>query len=281
MIHFDIQQISIHHFNQSSMKKYSWFSYICLLLVVCSCATIRPGEVAMKQRLGKLKPTVYEPGLVGFNPFITRVVKLPTRTENVEVRLSLPSKDGLNVKSEISILYRISPESAPKVIADIGPSYEDVVILSVFRSAAADVCSRFLAKDMYTESRAQIESEILNQMAGILKPRGFIIESVLMKSIQLPDGLARAIEDKLEAEQLAQRMEFELQREEMEAKRKVIEAEGIRDAQKIIGEGLSDKIIKWQTIDAFRRLSTSANSKLIITDGKAPLLIDSNVKEGE
>ena len=102
-----------------------------------------------------------------------------------------------------------------------------------------------------------------------------------MKSIQLPEGLARAIEDKLEAEQLAQRMEFELQREEMEAKRKVIEAEGIRDAQKIIGEGLSDKIIKWQTIDAFRRLSTSANSKLIITDGKAPLLIDTNVKEGE
>jgi len=256
------------------MKKFRWFSYLVLLLVVCSCATVRPGEVGMKQRLGKLKAGVYEPGLVGYNPFITRVIKLPTRTENVEVKLNLPSKDGLNVKSEISILYRIDPKSAKTVIEDIGPSYENVLILSVFRSAAADVCSRFLAKDMYTESRAQIEKEILERMDGILQPRGFIMESVLLKSIQLPTGLARAIEDKLEAEQLAQRMQFELQREEMEAKRKVIEAGGIRDAQKIIGEGLSDKIIKWQTIDAFRKLSTSTNSKLIITDGKAPLLID-------
>ena len=197
----------------------------------------------------------------------------------MEVKLSLPSKDGLNVKSEISILYRIDPKSAPKVIEDIGPAYENVLILSVFRSAAADVCSRFYAKDMYTESRAAIESEVLTQMDSLLKNRGFIIESVLLKSIQLPDGLARAIEDKLEAEQLAQRMEFELQREEMEARRKVIEAGGIRDAQRIIGEGLSDKIIKWQTIDAFTKLSNSPNSKLIITDGKAPLLIDA--KEGK
>lgn len=256
------------------MKKCRWFFYSCLLLVVCSCATVRPGEVAMKQRFGKLKPGVIENGIVGFNPFITKIVKLPTRTVNLEVKLNLPSKDGLNVKSEISILYRINPSAAPKVIADIGPSYENVLILSVFRSAAADVCSRFLAKDMYTESRAQIESEVLSQMDKILASRGFVIESVLMKSIQLPQGLARAIEDKLEAEQLAQRMEFELQREEMEAQRKVIEAGGIRDAQKIIGEGLSDKIIKWQTIDAFKKLSASENSKLIITDGKAPLLID-------
>lgn len=256
------------------MKKYSWLSLVILISVLTSCAVVRPGEVAMKQNLGKLRPDVREQGVIGFNPITTKVIKLPTRTENVEVRLDLPSKDGLNVKSEISILYRIDAKSAPKVIQDIGLDYENVLILSVFRSAAADVCSRFLAKDMYTESRANIETEIQGQMDKILRERGFIIESVLMKSIQLPQGLAMAIEDKLEAEQLAQRMEFELQREKMEAQRKVIEAEGVRDAQKIIGEGLSDKIIKWQTIDAFKKLSVSNNSKLIITDGKAPLLID-------
>ena len=154
-------------------------------------------------------------------------------------------------------------------------NYENVVILSVFRSAAADVCSRFLAKDMYTASRAAIESEILSQMDEVLLDRGFIVESVLMKSIELPSGLARAIEDKLQAEQLAQSMEFELQREEMEARRKIIEAEGIRDAQKIIEQGLTAKIIEWQSIEAFRELASSANAKLIITDGKAPLMIDS------
>lgn len=257
------------------MKKSHLFLLLPIAIILSSCATIRPGEVALKQRFGKLKPGIYEQGLVGYNPFVTRVLRLPTRTENLEVKLNLPSKDGLNVKSEISILYRIDPNSAQKVIEDIGPSYENVLILSVFRSASADVCSRFLAKDMYTESRAQIETEIQAQMDKILKDRGFVIESVLMKSIQLPTGLARAIEDKLEAEQLAERMEFELQREEMEAKRKVIEAEGIRDAQMIIAEGLTEEIIQWQSIDAFQKLSSSNNAKLIITDGKAPLLIDS------
>ena len=256
------------------MKNYWLFFSIAILVGLSGCATVLPGEVAMKQRFGELKPQVYESGLVRYNPFVTRIVKLPTRTVNLEVKLNLPSKDGLNVKSEISILYRIDSKSAPSVIQEIGTAYEEVLILSVFRSAAADVCSRFLAKDMYTESRVHIEKAIQKQMDELLKKRGFVVESVLMKSIQLPAGLARAIEDKLEAEQLAQRMQFELQREEMEAKRKVIEAEGIRDSQKIIEAGLSDQIIKWQTIEAFRMLSQSNNSKLIITDGKAPLLID-------
>lgn len=224
--------------------------------------------------MGKLKPKVYKSGAVGFNPLITTVVKIPVRTENLEVNLSLPSKDGLNVRAEISILYRINPESAPSIISEIGNNYEEVVILSVFRSAAADVCSRFMAKDMYTASRSQIETEVRDHMMRILGEKGFVVERVLLKSIKLPQGLTKAIEEKLEAEQLAQRMEFEIQRERMEAKRKEIEAEGVRNSQKIIEEGLSQRIIEWQSIQAFKELANSANAKLIITNGKAPFLID-------
>lgn len=243
-------------------------------LLVSSCVTIRPGQVGLKQRFGQLQPVTYPPGLVGYNPFFTEVVIVPTRTVNLEVKLNLPSEDGLNVASEISILYRIKPEMAGSVIETIGTNYEQVVILSVFRSAAADVCSRFLAKDMYTASRAVIESEIMAQMAQVLGPRGFEIEAVLLKSIQLPAGLSRAIEQKLEAEQLAQQMEFELQRERMEAQRRTIEAEGIRDAQQIISAGLTPQVISWQSIEAFRQLATSPGTKVIITDGKAPFLVD-------
>lgn len=238
------------------------------------CATIRPGEVALKQRFGKLSNEVYQPGLVGYNPFFTQIVKIPTRTENLEVRLNLPSEDGLNVAAEISILYRVNGAEVKSVIENIGRNYENVVILSVFRSASADVCSRFLAKDMYTASRAVIESEILAQMARVLEPRGFIMEAVLMKSIQLPSGLARAIEQKLESEQIAEQMEYELQRERLEAQRRIIEAEGIRDAQKIIAAGLTPEVISWQSIEAFRELATSPATKVIITNGEAPFLID-------
>jgi regulator of protease activity HflC (stomatin/prohibitin superfamily) len=234
---------------------------------------VRQGEVGLKRKMGKLSPNVIQPGPVAFNPFITKIIKMPIRTVNVEITSNLPSKEGLNVAAVISILYRIQPEKAPGILENIGVNYEEIVITSVFRSAAADVCSRFFAKDMHSAERAVIEKAITEQMSKLLVPRGFDIQAVLLKNIQLPPGLARAVEEKLEAEQDAQRMEFLLEREKKEAQRKIIEAQGIRDAQKVIAEGLSDQIIKWQSIEAFKQLSQSPNSKIIMTNGKAPFLI--------
>ena len=243
-----------------------------------SCTIVRPGEVGVKRKLGKLNPTIIQQGPVGFNPFIAKVIKMPITTENIEITSNLPSKEGLNVGAVISILYRIQPEKAPSILENIGPRYEDVVITSVFRSAAADVCSRFFAKDMHSAERSTIEKAITAQMAELLAPRGFDVQAVLLKNIQLPPGLARAVEEKLEAEQDAQRMVFLLDREKKEAQRKMIEAEGIRDSQKVISEGLNDQIIKWQSIEAFKQLSKSPNSKIIMTNGQAPMLIDSGDK---
>jgi regulator of protease activity HflC (stomatin/prohibitin superfamily) len=248
--------------------------FFSLFASIVSCTVIRQGEVGVKRTLGKLQPKAYDAGVVGFNPFVSTILKVPTRTVNVEVRLSLPSKEGLNVQSEISILYHIVANDAPLVIEKIGMNYEEVVIISVFRSAVADICSKFLAKDMHTAERGFIEKEIKNRMSELLTPRGFIIEAVLLKSIQLPAGLSRSIEEKLQAEQDAQRMEFVLNKEKQEADRKKIEAEGIKNYQKIIAEGLSDKIIQYNSIQAFENLSKSPNAKVIITDGKAPLLIN-------
>lgn len=247
---------------------------ILIAIVLSSCSIVRQGEVGMKRRLGKLDKTIIHPGAVGYNPLISRVIKLPIRTMNVEISSNLPSKEGLNVAAVISILYRIDASQAFSIVENIGLDYEEVVIKSVFRSAAADVCSRFYAKDMHSAQRAVIEKEITDQMAGLLAPRGFEIQAVLLKNIQLPSGLARAIEEKLEAEQDAQRMEFLLAREKKEAERKVIEAQGIRDAQKIISEGLNTSVIQWQSIEAFKQLAKSPNTKIIMTDGKSPMLIN-------
>ncbi len=255
------------------------FAIVLMLLLpgclsLTSCTIIRPGQVGIKSTLGKLKPKIYQPGTVGFNPFVTKVMRLPTRTVNREVQLNLPSKEGLNVNAEISILYHIKADMAPNVIETVGRDYEEVMILSVFRSSAADVCSRFLAKDMHSGQRSVIEDEIRNHMDSLIADRGFEIESVLLKSITLPKGLYSAIENKLEAEQQAQRMEFELQRERLEAQRKKIEAEGVRDAQQVLAEGLTKAIIEWRSLEVLEKLSTSPNAKLIITDGKAPVLIN-------
>ncbi|MFZ6000867.1 MAG: prohibitin family protein [Bacteroidota bacterium] len=258
------------------MKNRIFVPLMLMALMLMSCSVIRQGEVGIKRKLGKLNKNVIQPGAVTYNPFITKVIKMPIRTMNMEISSNLPSKEGLNVAAVISILYRIDPGKAPFIVENIGVGNEENVISSVFRSTAADVCSRFFAKDMHSAQRAAIEKEIATQMSGLLVPRGFEIEAVLLKNIQLPAGLARAVEEKLEAEQDAQRMEFLLEREKREAQRKLIEAQGTRDAQKIISEGLSKNIIEWQSIEALRELAQSNNAKVIITDGKAPLIVDTN-----
>jgi regulator of protease activity HflC (stomatin/prohibitin superfamily) len=253
--------------------KTMFFSLSLAVLLLSSCAIIRPGEVGVKQKLGKLSDKSYMQGAVWYNPFVTKIIITNTQINNIELALSLPSKEGLSVVAQISILYRIDENSVPKVIKNIGLGYENI-ISNVFRSASADVCSKYFAKDMHSGMRAEIEESIKIKMGENLTDKGILVEAVLMKSIQLPAGLASSIEQKLQAEQDAMRMVFILQQEKLEAERKIIEATGVKDAQKILSEGLTDQIIKIRSIEAFIELSKSNNAKIIVTDGKVPYLIE-------
>jgi regulator of protease activity HflC (stomatin/prohibitin superfamily) len=224
---------------------------------------------------------------------------------NLSIKESLPSKEGLTILSESSILYHIKAEDVPKVIKETGLNYEENLILPVFRSAASDVCSRYYAKDMHSAKRNEIEQEIRKRLAEVCEEKGFVIEAVLLKSISLPQGLTRSIEAKLEAEQEALRMEFVLDRQKKEMDRQLIEAEGAKknaiiqaearaETAKIEAEGkaksieieakankaandmlnssLTPNVLKMNQIQAFMKLSTSPNTKTIITDGKGGVI---------
>ena len=250
-----------------------WLLLAVLSPLATGCAVVRQDQVGIKRTLGRIDPKPRNPGAVGFLPGFQSVIKLPARTINREIRLSLPAKEGVNVQADISILYRIDAPKAAEILEKSGADYEEVVIIPVFRAAAADVSARFYAKDLHSGERVVIERAIRDQMMQVVEGRGFVIESVLLKSIALPQGLARAIEEKLEAEQEALRMQFVLQRKKQEAERKLIEAGGQRDAQKVLGEGLSPLILQFRSIEAFRELARSSNAKVIITDGKSPMLV--------
>jgi regulator of protease activity HflC (stomatin/prohibitin superfamily) len=233
------------------------------------------------------------------------MIWVPINTINLEINVGLPSKEGLTVQSEISILYKIKTSEVPNIIKYTPLNYQSVLILPVFRSASVDVCSEFDAKDMHSAKRSQIESKIKERMMQVLDSKGFIIEAVLLKSITLPQGLSRAIEEKLQAEQDAQRMEFLKDREKKEAERKVLQAEGDKNSKIIAAEGqkrileleaegranavkieadantkannmlekrLTPQVLKFKQIEAFKELSTSPNTQTIITDGKTPLI---------
>jgi len=256
-------------------QKFSLFVLVSLLL--SSCVIIRPGEVGVKQRFGRLSDKVMPEGAHAYNPFGTKIIKATVRTENIELKIDLPSKEGLNVSSVISILYHVESAKVPELIKTVGLRYENI-IRSVFRSASADVCAQFLAKDMHSGKRGEIEEEIRLKMAETLEPKGIITEAVLMKTIKLPPGLYSSIEARLQAEQNALRMQFILDQEKLEAERKIIEAEGTRDAQVILSEGLTPEILELKRIEALLKLSESEGSKVIITNGNSnPVLLN----EGE
>lgn len=255
--------------------KLHFICIVAILFLCSSCAVIRPGEAGVKQTLGKFSDQISTQGVIYYNPLISKVVKESTQTNNIKLVLSLPTKEGLSVNSEISILYRLELNKIPIILENLGQNYESI-ITSVFRSASSDVCAQFFAKDMHSGMRANIEEEIKTKMLINLEKQADGIEliAVLMKSIQLPRGLASSIEQKLQAEQDAMRMKFIIQQATLEAERKIIEATGERDAQKILAQGLTNEIIQLRSIEAFVKLAQSSNSKVIITDGKTPLMIN-------
>jgi regulator of protease activity HflC (stomatin/prohibitin superfamily) len=290
--------------NKHSLK-FHFIASAFLMLLTIGCATVMPDQVGVKRTFGRIQENVRPPGPVGFNPFTTRLVRVPIRTMNLAIIENLPSKEGLTIRSESSILYRIKPNSVPQILKETGMEFEEMLILPVFRSAASDVCSKYFAKDMHSAKRAEIEGEIKKRLVEVCEPKGFVIESVLLKSIMLPAGLSKSIEAKLEAEQDALRMEFVLDRQKQEAQRQIIdaegakeiariqaegkknatiidseakargneiEAEGIKKANELISLSLTPNVLKFKQIEAFQLLSASPNTKTIITDGKTPIV---------
>lgn len=254
------------------MKTSSLYLSIFLLIILSSCAVVRPGEVGIKQKFGRLSDNTKTSGMMVYNPFFTKVVKASIQTRNLELTLSLPSKEGLSVRAQISILYRLEQAKVKQVITTYGVN-ADGIVSSIFRSASADVCAQFFAKDMHSGMRAAIERSIKDKMDTILNNQGILIEAVLLKSIQLPTGLATSIEQRLQAEQDAMRMVFLKQQAERAAEIKIIEATGERDAQKILSEGLTPEILKLKSIEAFRQMAKDSSSKIIITNGSTPFLV--------
>jgi prohibitin 1 len=275
------------------MKKQLQIALIGASVLMSSCAIIRPGQVGVKSKLGKLDEKITASGSVMYNPFTSTIIRVPTRTINRELSMSLPSKEGLTIKSDVSILYKIEPSKVTHVIREIGLNY-DQIITSVFRSAAADVCSQFFAKDMHSGERRLIENKITALMNEHLANRGFLIEAVLLKSITLPEGLAKAIELKLESEQDALRMEFILDQQRKEAERQIINAEAKKsisvinaqanaevirieaDAMKLANDmlntSLTKSVLQMKQIEAMVQLATSPNAKTIFMDNKNPFM---------
>jgi regulator of protease activity HflC (stomatin/prohibitin superfamily) len=174
----------------------------------------------------------------------------------------------MNVALDVSVLYRLDPGKATEIYKTVGPEYQSIVLLPQYRAAARGVTVAHEAKALYTSEREMLAQGIFDSLNNLVEGRGIIIERVLLRAITLPPTVSGAIEQKLKAEQEAERMKFILQKETQEAERKRIEAAGIRDAQEIIAESLSFQYLHYLWINT---LNQNPNVIYVATEANMPL----------
>ena len=233
------------------------------ILGMNSVACVRTGHVGVVTVFGRVTGRTMSEGIHLVNP-LARVQEFDIKTQEVKERAAVPSKEGLIMGLEASVLYHLDPTRAAEVYQRVGTEYRDVLLAPNFRSAIRAVTSANLASTLYSDAREAIAQQILADLRAQVQPRGVIIENVLLRDLQLPDTLKRAIEAKQQAQQEAQRMEFVLQRERQEAERKRVEAQGIKDFQNVVTEGISDKLLEWKGIEATIELARSQNAKVVV-----------------
>jgi regulator of protease activity HflC (stomatin/prohibitin superfamily) len=236
---------------------------IGVIIAFSSTSCIGTGHVGVVTMFGRVTGRTLSEGIHVVNP-AANVTQLSVKTQEIKERANVPSKEGLIMGLEASILYHLDPAQAATVYQQMGPTYADILLIPTFRSAIRAITAGNTAASLYSDGREGIAHQILEDVRRQVAPRGVIVENVLLRDLQLPETLKHAIEAKQQAQQEAQRMEYVLQREKQEAERKRVEAAGIKDFQDIVSQGISDKLLQWKGIEATLELVKSQNAKVII-----------------
>jgi regulator of protease activity HflC (stomatin/prohibitin superfamily) len=237
---------------------------VLIVLLIGNPITVIPaGHVGVKDLFGRVSSNVLSPGVRIVFPF-TRVIKMSIKTQEVKETAEVPSKEGLIMDLEGSLLFRLDPEKADDIYRTIGKNYQEIAVAPQIRSAIREVTASYEAKVLYSAERERIARETLELFKKLAGDRGIVAEAVLLRKIGLPDIVANAIQEKLRREQEAEQMKFVLQKEQQEAERKRIEAQGIADFQRIVAAGISPALLEWKGIEATEKLAMSQNSKVVV-----------------
>jgi len=269
----------------SILVKIAGVAVLVLGLLFFSIKQIEPGMVGVQKLFGRVDDKVLVSGLNFVNPLV-QVEVFDIRTQNYTMSsvqdegsksgddaIHVLSADGLEVVVDLTVLYKVIPSEAPRILKEIGTDYTNTIVRPICRTKIRDNAVYYDAVALYSTKRDEFQQRIFNTIEKDFKSRGLVLEQLLVRNLTLPQSVKASIESKINAEQDAQKMTFVLQKEKQEAERKRVEAQGIADYQKILSTGLSDKQLQYEYIKA---IATSPNSKLIIVGGgkNTPVILD-------
>jgi regulator of protease activity HflC (stomatin/prohibitin superfamily) len=262
-------------------------TYVCIVLVIIfsSIVEVGPGEVGVQTLFGSVQERVLYSGLSVVNPLV-QVEKMDVKTQAYTMStvqdegtqkgddaIWALSMDGLTIKLDVTVWYRLNDADAPQVYRTIGVDYVDKIVRPAIRTALRDVSVLYSATDIYSGKRGDFVTGVTANIEEAFKGRGIILERVLLRNVELPDKVKTAIDEKIAAEQKAQQMVYVLQKEKQEAERKAIEAQGISNYNKIVSQSITDQVLQLKGIEATLELAKSQNSKMVVMNGKNMPLI--------
>jgi prohibitin 1 len=190
--------------------------------------------------------------------------------------LDVLSSEGLTLTLDLAIRYRPEYDLLGMLHERVGPDYLTRVVLPQTESVLRKELGNATAEAIYTNANGLLTRTMLKAMEEI--DRNFVsVEDIIIRRIELPQTVRTAIENKIRQQQLLQSYAYRRQTAAKEAERKRIEAGGIRDYQRIVGETLDQRLLEHQGVAATLELAHSDNRKTVIIgtgNGSVPVILD-------
>ncbi len=194
-------------------------------------------------------------------------------------QMDVLDKNGLTIEVEVTVRFYPDFSEIGKLHEVFGTDYIKKLVIPEVRSSVRKVMGRYVAEEIYSTKRKEVEEAITQETTAILKQNNIEMTALLVRGIILPTDIKKAIEMKLKQEQEALAYKFLLDKETSEAERRRIEADGIARYNGIISASLTDKILQQKGIDATLELAKSPNTKVIVIgsakDG-LPMILGNN-----
>lgn len=242
---------------------------------------IDPGERGVLFRpytSGLDKENIYSEGfhiIAPWNQMFVYNVKEQQREETMDVL----DKNGLSINMDVTVRFNPLFKEIGYLHEQFGVNFVNVLVIPEVRSSVRQVAGRYTAEEIYSTKRSEVEQSIITETRNVLGQNFIDMRALLIRSINLPDQIKQAIELKLSTEQEALAYQFRLQREESEAERRRIEAQGIANYNRIINASLTDQILLQRGIEATTSLAESTNTKVIVIgsgESGLPLILGGN-----
>ncbi|MFT4927545.1 MAG: prohibitin 2 [Phenylobacterium sp.] len=291
------------------MKENSQELYVALLVLLmvfiasipASIITIDPGQEGVTwSRLfgGTNLDKVYKEGTRFKLPW-DKVTLYNMRLTEKESQFIALSKNGVKVQVKVSFRYHPNPKVLPMLHKYIGPNYMNVLVMPKIGSHIRELFANYEPEQLYSVHRHEIEAELLRNVRRDKSVVGkdhnhdvnearllqyMVFENIFITSIVLPERVVKAIEDKESLKQQALAYDHRIAIAHKEKARKKIEAQGVRDFQDAINDGISAKYLTLKGIDATLKLAQSPNAKVVVIgsakDGLPLILGNGHAEDG-